>query len=368
MKIKIGFFTGARSDYGLTKKLIQNLINDNDFEVKIFVSGMHLLDKYGNTFNEIIDDGLPIYKKIPTYQEVAKDKRNEFSETLNNIFESVKNEKLHAGYIVGDRIEAYGVALALHFLNIPILHYAGGQITKGAVDNIYRYNITNLAYLHFATIKTAYQRLINLPTIDPEHVYFTGSTAIDSIKDFLITPVWINNIIPDLQDSNYVLMTFHSVTSSNENIGHIMEYAISKILNLNLKVLVTYPNNDKGVEKIMEVINKFRENKRVIVKKNLGAQGYYAAIKNSKFVIGNSSSGVIEVPYFNKISVNIGSRQDGRDLDSSVWSCKANESELDCLFDKGESIKWISQKNIGIYGNGNSSKLIGNIIKTTLLI
>ena len=173
MKIKIGFFTGARSDYGLTKKLIQNLIGDNDFEVKIFVSGMHLLDKYGNTFNEILDDGFPIYKKIPTYQEVAKDKRNEFSETLNNIYESVKKEKLHAGYIVGDRIEAYGVALALHFLSIPVLHYAGGQITKGAVDNIYRYNITNLAYLHFTTINTAYQRLLNLPTIKQEHLYFT---------------------------------------------------------------------------------------------------------------------------------------------------------------------------------------------------
>ena len=134
MKIKIAFFTGARSDYGVTKKLIKRLNDDEIFDVKIFVSGMHLLKKYGNTFEEITNDGFSIHKKINTYQEIAKDKRNEFSETINKVYEIVKNEELDVGYIVGDRIEAYGVALALHFLNIPIIHYAGGQITKGAVE------------------------------------------------------------------------------------------------------------------------------------------------------------------------------------------------------------------------------------------
>lgn len=363
MKIKIGFFTGARSDYGVTKKLIQNLIDDNDFEVKIFVSGMHLLEKYGNTYNEILDDGFKIYKKIPTYQEVAKDKRNEFSETLNNVYQSIINEDLDAGYIVGDRIEAYGVALALHFLDIPVLHYAGGQITKGAVDNIYRYNISNLAYLHFTTIRTAYHRLKKGSIIDPKHVYFTGSTAIDSINDFLQDPVSIDHLIPSLKNSNYVVMTFHAVTNSNEDVASIMNFAIDEILSLGYKILITYPNNDKGVEDIMEVIDKFRNNNKVIIKKNLGAKGYYSAVYNSKFVIGNSSSGVIEVPYFNKITMNIGNRQEGRDSDFSVWNLKASKEELRSFLDRGQAIKWISSKNQGIYGKGNSSSLIAKIIK-----
>lgn len=363
MKIKIAFFTGARSDYGVTKKLIKRLNDDEIFDVKIFVSGMHLLKKYGNTFEEITNDGFSIHKKINTYQEIAKDKRNEFSETINKVYEIVKNEELDVGYIVGDRIEAYGVALALHFLNIPIIHYAGGQITKGAVDNIYRYNISNLAYLHFATIKTAYQRLINLPTVDPNKVYFTGSTAIDRIKDFLIKPTNINNLIEELTENNYVLMTFHPVTNSNENIALLMEYSIIKLLSLNLKVLITYPNNDVGVEKIIEVINKFSDNNRVIIKKNLGAEGYYSAIYNSKFVIGNSSSGVIEVPYFNKISINVGNRQEGRDTDSNVWNCKTDKTNLDSIFEKGKLIKWKSSRTEGLYGEGNSCEIISNIIR-----
>ena len=363
MNIKIGFFTGARSDYGLTKKVIKNLSKDNDFDVKIFVSGMHLLKKYGNTFKEINNDGLSIYKKIPTYNEIGQDKRKEFSETINKVYEIVKNEELDVAYIVGDRIEAYGVALALHFLNIPIIHYAGGQITKGAVDNIYRYNISNLAYIHFTTIKTAYQRLINSPTVNSKNVYFTGSTAIDSIKDFLIKPTKISDFIPDLYDGNYVLMTFHPVTNSEERIEDVMEYSINKILNLNLKVLITFPNNDTGADKIISVIESFRSNKNVVINKNLGALGYYSAIYNSKFVIGNSSSGIIEVPYFNKISVNIGRRQDGRDLDQNVWSIHADLKELNSLIERGKLINWQSSSCNSLYGSGDSIKLINGILK-----
>ncbi|MEM5563982.1 UDP-N-acetylglucosamine 2-epimerase [Psychroserpens sp. AS72] len=363
MKIKIGFFTGARSDYGVTKKLIKKLVNDNDFEVKIFVSGMHLLDTYGNTYTEILDDGLTIYKKIHTYSEIAKDKRNEFSETLNKVYDVVKNENLDAGYIVGDRIEAYGVALALHFSNIPILHYAGGQITKGAVDNIYRYNISNLSYLHFTTIKTAFERLKKLPVINPENVFFTGSTAIDSIYEFLEKPLDINSLISELNYGNFVLMTFHGVTNADDKIASVMDYAISKILKLGLKVLITYPNNDDGVDEIMEVIETYRNNSNVIIRKNLGARGYYSAVYNSKFVIGNSSSGVIEVPYFNKISINIGHRQEGRDTDTNVWNVNSNPESIDAILDKGMSVDWVSPKIEGLYGNGKSNEAIAQIIK-----
>ena len=127
--------------------------------------------------------------------------------------------------------------------------------------------------------------------------------------------------------------------------------------------MITYPNNDTGVEKIMEVINKFRDNNQIIVKKNLGAKGYYSAIHNSKFVIGNSSSGIIEVPYFNKISINVGNRQEGRDTDSNVWNCKADKVKLESIFEKGKVIKWKPSSTSDLYGKGNSTELICNIIK-----
>jgi UDP-hydrolysing UDP-N-acetyl-D-glucosamine 2-epimerase len=361
MNIKIGFFTGARSDYGLSKKLIKTLIEDSSFSVKIYVSGMHLLKKFGYSYKEIIEDGFTIHKKIPTYQN-TEDKRNEFTNSVNMIYEAVKNDEIDCAYIVGDRIEAYSAALALHFLKIPIFHYAGGQITKGAVDNIYRYNITNLSNYHFTTVKSAYERLKSLDFIKKENVFLTGSTSIDSIKEFLKSPFLIGNYIPLLNKCDFALMTFHPVTNYNENVGETMKNCIDYLLKLNYKILITYPNNDNGSQQIINVINEYNDNKNIIVVKNLTASNYYSAIYSSQFVIGNSSSLFIEVPYFQKISINIGKRQDGRESDKSVYNCSVNKENIYDLINKCHKAKWKSPKNEILYGEGNSCFMIKNKI------
>lgn len=360
MAIKIGFITGARSEFGVIKKLINNLLSDDRFEVKIYVTGMHLLHKYGDTYKEIESEGIIISKIIPCYSEEDNDKVVDFTNIVSSVYKSLIGEKLDVIYIVGDRLEAYGSALAAHFLKLPIAHFAGGQITDGAVDNIYRYNISNLSDIHFVTNKPAYERLQLSPVINKNNIHLSGSTAIDSIFDYLKHPRSITDISSKLENNKYVVVTFHPVTKRSENIAGIMDLVIDKYVTKKIKVLITYPNNDEGSNSIINIINKWENNPYVVVAKNLGAINYYTAIYHAMLVIGNSSSGIIEVPYFNKFTINIGDRQKGRTKPKSVIDISPDICDINNFIDTFDIKTAKIPEQEFIYGYGGSFEIIKN--------
>lgn len=363
MKKKIGIFTGARSEYGIMKNLIKRIDQEENLSYSLYVTGLHLLEKFGNTFQEIENDGIQIAFKIPIFQENLAPGVQEFSTAIQSFAEVLEKDQPDAVFIIGDRVEAYAMALAAHFCNIPIYHSGGGTITTGAVDNIYRYNITNLSTVHIATSKANYERLISLPVIQPDHVHFTGSFAIDAIVNFLKNPISIGNSIPELEHKDFCLMTFHPVTMNNEDIAGMMRLSIEKIISKGYHILLTYPNNDPGYEAILDEINQWRDHPNVIIIENLGARRYYSSLYSAKFIIGNSSSGVIEAPYFNKPVINIGTRQHGRECDSSIVSIPARKEELLIAIDKGFNQHWKPIKNNNIFGHGNALDMIINLLK-----
>ena len=156
-------------------------------------------------------------------------------------------------------------------------------------------------------------------------------------------------------------MTFHPATNSNELISDIMDKSIKYILDNGYDLLITYPNNDNGSEDILNVIEHWSSNSKIFISKNLGAKAYYSALNDCKFVVGNSSSGIIEAPYFNKIVLNMGSRQDGRDKDYLVKD--VDHSTLLGAIQDGMNNNWNGGKCNEIYGNGNSSQKIIEVIK-----
>lgn len=365
--IRIGFVTGARSEYGIMKKLIAELANDSYFSVSIIATGMHYQHKYGYTIANIQDDALAPIIDAPCYTEEERSKEDDFVSLINVIGNVFDNQYFDIIYIIGDRLEAYATALAAHFHKIPVAHFAGGQITNGAVDNIYRYNITNLSTLHFVTNKYAVERLMKLPIIDKDKVYLVGSSAIDSIKAYLEKPQDASVIDSRLSRSNYVLMTFHSETNTTgqkNTIPEVMDEAIKTIVENGTYLLLTYPNNDDGSEAIIRVIEKWQDNPLVVVRKNLGTALYYVAVDNSMFVVGNSSSGVIEIPYFQKYTVNVGERQSGRNAPKSVISitddCSLVRSTIGSLLE-APLCKYPQEH---MYGDGNSIKKIHDILKS----
>ena len=354
MKIKLGFFTGARSEYGIARSFLRNIDNDRKFDLSIFVNGMHLLKKFGYTASEIINDGFSIDSLIKTYTEDGDEKVFEFTNSVEKIYKTLLKKELDAIYIIGDRIEAYAAALAAHFLKIFIIHSGGGTITAGCVDNIYRNNITHLANLHLADSLKHYHQILRLKNDDKKNVCFVGSTSVDAIIKFKQKVVSITDVFPTIRPREFALMTFHPVTSIQEPIHKIMNACIKNIISCGFDILITYPNNDEGHIDIINVIDKWSEHENLFVSKSLGVESYYSALNDCAFLIGNSSSGVIEAPYFNKSILNIGKRQDGRDKDIGVIDVSAEINIVLKSIKKGFEQGWPTYECNYLYGDGNS--------------
>ncbi|MCS4049226.1 UDP-N-acetylglucosamine 2-epimerase [Salinibacter ruber] len=362
MELSIAFLTGARSEYSLAKDFLFALESDEDFELAVVPNGMHLLESYGMTVNEIREDGFYIFEEVPTYADGNLTKSEELSRTVRMMRNTLSRLSPDAVFIIGDRIEAYGSALAAHFADIPIIHSGGGHLTPGAVDNIYRYNISNLSDLHFVTSRGAYERLIKCALVESKNVHFVGSVAVDQIKRFKEKPKEVDQFVPGLEENSFALMTFHPVTSADEDITDVMKASIEEILNYDTKVLLTYPNNDKGSGEIMSVIDCFRIKEDVFAEPHLGAEGYYAALDDCLFAIGNSSSGIMEAPYFHKPVIDIGSRQEGRAKDDPIVSIPSTPKQVRSAIKKGFSEGWPEKNCSHLYGKGNSvMKVIKNI-------
>ena len=152
--------------------LLKHLDSDTNIHLLIYPNGLHLLDKFGHTVDEIENEGFTIGEKINTYSEIGDEKVFELTNSINNIYKALQKANLDGIIVCGDRIEAYAVALAAHFSELPLFHIGGGVITKGAVDNIYRYNISNLSTTHFVTCRSAFDRLCKMDTIDQENIFF----------------------------------------------------------------------------------------------------------------------------------------------------------------------------------------------------
>jgi UDP-hydrolysing UDP-N-acetyl-D-glucosamine 2-epimerase len=359
--IKLAFLTGARSDYGPFKSVLKELSKDNRFDLHIIPHGMHLLEKFGMTIDEIYSDNLYPAKIVKTYRKTDGLKHIEFTDTIKKIYTAIINENFDAIIIVGDRIEAYGAALAAHFAKIPIVHSGGGHITSGAVDDIYRNNISMLADYHLTTSKNAYENVLQIPTVTAGNVYFVGSPAVDGIYEYFNKNEGSNNFFLDWQNP-FALMTFHSVTAVNEPVVKLMEFSINYIIENNFNILITYPNNDEGSEDIISFIESLKNTDRIYVSPHLGVDKYYAALSFCKFVIGNSSSGIMEAPYFHKPVLNVGTRQKGRAMDVGVFNIPAEKTSVKSALEKGFILGWPTVKCNGLYGKGESINKIKNLI------
>lgn len=363
--IKIGFITGARSEYGIMKRVIKELKSDPLFDVKIVATGMHYQHKYGDTINEIRKDNLAPVIDSPCYVEEERVKEKDFVQLIDTLYCVLNENPFDVVYIIGDRLEAYAAALAAHFLKIPVAHFAGGQLTNGAVDNIYRYNISNIASLHFVTNTFAKERLLQCPIVDSSKVFLVGSSAVDSIKEYLKNPREAQEIDERLARGKYALMTFHSETkgiSAKNTIPEVMDAAIDTIIKRGVNLLVTYPNNDDGSEDIISIIKKWENHPQVVVKKNLGSEYYYTAVDNALFVIGNSSSGIIEIPYFQKYTINIGERQAGRNAPASVLSVPDDSEKVVKTIQSIITYPVCTLPQENIYGSGDSISLIHTVL------
>jgi GDP/UDP-N,N'-diacetylbacillosamine 2-epimerase (hydrolysing) len=362
MKKKIWVISGGRAEYFLLESLIHKL---KKFDTTLVLTGSHFFKKYGYTFSQI-KKTIPI-KKIKI--NLKSDSRGEIllfmSKLIQQFTKKMSTNKPDLIMILGDRYEIFSVAVCAMILKIPIAHIHGGEITEGAFDDSIRHAITKLSHLHFVTTEKYKNRVIQMGE-NRKNVHNVGSLGVENTQRIkLLKKKEIEKKLNFTLNKKNLLITFHPVTLTKniESIDPLLK-SLSKLRDTNL--LFTSPNIDPGNNIILKKIKSFvSRNKNSKLFPSLGQKLYFSCIKVFDGVVGNSSSGIIEVPSFQKGSINIGNRQKGRIAAKNVINCKNNETSIDFSIKKllSKKFKEDIKKNKNPYFQKNTSTNIVNILK-----
>lgn len=336
---KIAVFTGTRAEYGLLYWLLKDIQNDVDLKLQLIVTGMHLSPEFGNTYEQIEADGFSIDEKIEIL--ISSDTSVGVVKSMGlgmlGFSEALSKLRPDCIIILGDRFEALAMAQSAMVMKIPVVHLHGGEITEGAYDDSFRHAISKLSHLHFVSTEEHRKRVIQLGE-QPNTVFNFGAVGLEHLKrsKFLNIEELSESLCFKL-DKPYFLVTYHPVTLADE----LPELSFLQIIDAlnefkNYKIIITYPNADDGGRRIIPLLKEFAtsQSDRVLAIPSLGQTRYLSAVKHCAAVIGNSSSGIIEVPSLNVSTVNIGLRQKGRIAASSVINCDVTKDSIIKAIDK----------------------------------
>lgn len=332
MKRKICIATGTRAEYGLLSQLMKAIRNDSELELQIIATNMHLSPEYGLTYKEIEKDGFSIDQKVEMLVSGNTDSSIAKSLGLGIIgfTDALVTLKPDILVILGDRYEMLGMASTALLLKIPIAHISGGDVTEGAYDDAIRHSITKMSSLHFTSTETYRNRVIQLGE-QPERVYNFGSIGLDNIKRMkLLSQTEFEESIGFKLGEKNALVTFHPATAEKHSPSQQINNLLSALDRFKGNIIFTRPNSDAGSKAISEAIDKFveRHKETCCVFSSLGYLRYLSALRFVDVVIGNSSSGIVEVPSFHIPTINIGTRQKGRIKAKSVIDCSTEESDI----------------------------------------
>lgn len=330
---RIGIMTGTRAEYGLLKSLMQEINKDNDLELYLIVSGMHLSPEFGMTYKEIEEDGFEINAKVEML--LSSDSPAGISKSIGlgviGFADEFQRADLDMLILLGDRYEALSAAICALVMRIPIAHLHGGELTEGAIDEGIRHSITKMSYLHFTSTEQYRNRVIQLGE-NPERVFYVGALGVENIKKInLMTKEELEKSIHFEIDENTVIVTYHPVTLENNTVEEQF-LNLLEVLDKNPKIrmIFTKANADTNGRIVNELIDKYaaQNSERACAFMSLGQKRYLSALKYCRIVIGNSSSGIIEAPSFGKPIINIGDRQKGRICADSVINCGYTQQEI----------------------------------------
>lgn len=372
--MKICVVTGTRAEYGLLYWTIKKLKSDKYFKVQLCVTGMHLSPEFGLTYKQIEEDGFKIDKKIEIL--LSSDSASGISKSIGigvigfaDVFSELKPDLV---LLLGDRFEIFAAATAAMISKIPIAHCHGGEATEGLIDEPIRHSITKMSQIHFTSTEEYRKRVIQLGE-QPNRVFNVGALGIENINKLkLLNKIDFERSIGFKLLKYTFLITFHPVTLEKSTAQDQFKNLLSAIKKFeNTTFIFTMPNADNDGRVIINLIQDFVANNKSksIAFTSLGQLRYLSAIKYSDVILGNSSSGLIEVPSFKKPTINIGDRQRGRVCGPSVINCKPNKNEItkSIIYALSKSFNEKLINEVNPYGDKNSSTEIVKILKRTTI-
>lgn len=330
---RIAVFTGTRAEYGLLYWLMKEIAAAPDLELKTVVSGAHLSPEFGLTYRQIEQDGFQIDERIEMLlsSDTAVGVIKSMGLALIGMADALARLMPDVLVILGDRYEALAMAQAAMIMRIPVAHLHGGEITEGAYDDAIRHAITKLSYLHFTANDAYRQRVIQLGEA-PERVFNSGAVGLEHIhRTPLMSRDALSASLGFTLDKPYFVVTYHPVTLFSEPAVESFQALLNALDEYpDYQVIVTYPNADDGGRQLIPLLKHYAalQPERVLAIPSLGFQRYLSAVKHCAVVIGNSSSGIIEVPSLGVPTVNIGQRQKGRMAAASVVNCQPDHASI----------------------------------------
>lgn len=364
----IAVLTATRAEYGLLKPVIEELNKIKEVDVRVLVTGAHLSHHQGSTYMAIEEDGIEIAAKVEilTQGDKPSDISRRMANAITGFAEYFEIETPDALLVLGDRYETLAVCIAAMNEGIPIIHLYGGETTEGAIDEAVRHAITKMSYLHLTSTEDYRRRVIQLGEA-PERVFCVGALGVENaLKQELLSKEELGKSLNIDLNREYAVVTYHPVTLDKDGVETQVNALMDAMDEHNdLQYIITKANTDAGGIMVNKMLQKYADERdNVYMFSSLGMKRYLSAVKNAEFVLGNSSSGLIEVPAFGVPTVNIGDRQRGRIKGKTVIDCTATKDGISTAINIARDSgfrKEISEET-SPYGDGETISKIVKII------
>jgi GDP/UDP-N,N'-diacetylbacillosamine 2-epimerase (hydrolysing) len=373
MTRKICVITGTRAEYGLMRWVMQGIKDDPELTLQVIATGMHLSPEFGLTYREIEKDGFKIDRKVEmlTSSDTSVGIAKSMGLGLIGFADALNELRPDLIVVLGDRFEIFAAVAAALVARIPVAHLHGGEATEGVIDEAIRHSITKMSHLHFVAAEEYRQRVIQLGE-QPERVFLVGGLGVDNIKRLkLLDRAELEASLDFKLGQKNLLITFHPVTLETATAVDQMEELLAALAELkNTQFIFTLPNADTDGRALMKMVEQFvaqHPNARAYT--SLGQLRYLSCIAQVDGVVGNSSSGLAEVPSFKKGTINIGDRQRGRLQAASVINCEPTRQSIEAALKRlyfADFQVSLSQV-LNPYGEGGASEKIIASIKSAAL-
>lgn len=355
---KILFLTGTRADFGKIKSLIQITNNSDLFEIHIFATGMHMNSKYGKTVDEIEKCKFPNIFKFYNHSN-CDDMSSMLAKTIDGFSSYVKDINPDIIIVHGDRVEALAGAIVGTLNNVLTAHIEGGEVS-GTVDEIIRHSVSKMCHVHFVSNNQAKKRLIQMGE-NEEVIYVIGSPDIDIMKSDHLPPIDYVKKHYDITFDSWAILIYHPVTTEIDKTAEHAKQLVNAVLASNHNYIVIYPNNDKGSDFILNEYKRFSGLNNIKIFPSIRFEYFLSFLKHSRFIIGNSSTGIREASYFGVPCIDIGSRQYNRVKSDHVIPSRNLNEEIQEAIGKALNTTIIPKS---FFGKGESDILFFDILKT----
>ena len=361
MSKTIVFLSGTRADFGKLKSLIKISSEAKEFNVHIFATGMHLQEEYGYTVNEIVKSG---FQNIHTFSNHTEESTMDLTlaKTIEGLSSFVKDVKADLLIVHGDRVETLAGAIVGSLNNILVGHVEGGEVS-GTIDELIRHSISKLSHIHFVANDEAKNRLLQMGELE-NHIYIIGSPDVDIMFSENLPTIYETLEYYDIPYENYNILMYHPVTTERNN-KECATSLVQAVLEDEGNYIVIKPNNDMGSKEVNQALLELENNSRFSIFPSLRFEYFLVLLKHCNFIIGNSSAGVREAPYYGVNSIDIGKRQLNRAKSDSIIHTSNNKKDIAAAIQIVKE-KERSDQNLS-FGIGQSDKLFVDLLKSKSL-